>query len=181
LVICNTMVTHQLASSEYNARRQQCEEGIRILSKWLPGIHALRDVSLEQLEEHVQELPPTILKRCRHVVKENGRVGDAAVALQHADLAAFGRLMRESHESLRDDFEVSCAELNLMVTLAEHQEGTYGSRMTGGGFGGCTISLVESDAVDDFRNVVSAAYLAKTGLQPQIWVSSAAGGAEEVE
>jgi len=179
LVICNTMVTHQLAGNEYNTRRTECEEGVRLLSRSLPDIRALRDVSPEQLQHHAPELPPTILKRCRHVVLENARVCDAAVALERGDLAGFGCLMRESHQSLRDDYEVSCAELDLMVALAEEQEGVYGTRMTGGGFGGCTISLVKSNAVVTFQRAVSAAYLAKTGLKPQIWVSSAAAGAGE--
>jgi galactokinase len=181
LVICNTMVTHQLAANEYNTRRAECEEGVRLLSRLLPEIRALRDVTPEQLQRHAPVLPVTILKRCRHVVLENARVCDAAVALERGDLAAFGRLMRESHQSLRDDYEVSCPELDWMVALAEEQAGVYGSRMTGGGFGGCTISLVKSDAVAEFRHAVSAAYSAKTGLQPQVWVSSAAGGATEVE
>jgi len=181
LVICNTMVTHQLAGNEYNRRRAECEEGVRLLSRSLPGIRALRDVTPEQLRRHAAELPATILKRCRHVVLENARVRDAAVALERSDLTGFGRLLRESHQSLRDDYKVSCAELDLMVALAENQEGVYGARMTGGGFGGCTISLVKSDATPDFQRAVSAVYSAKTGLQPQIWVSSAAAGAGEAE
>ena len=181
LVICNTMVTHELAGNEYNTRRAECEEGVRLLSRSLPGIRALRDVTPEQLQRHASELPTTILKRCRHVVLENARVCDAAAALDRGDLAAFGRLMRESHQSLRADYEVSCAELDLMVALTEKQEGVYGARMTGGGFGGCTVSLVRSDATAEFQRAVSAAYSAKTGLEPQIWVSSAAAGAGEVE
>jgi len=181
LVICNTMVTHQLAGNEYNTRRAECEEGVRLLSRSLPEIRALRDVTAEQLQRHASDLPAIILKRCRHVVLENARVCDAAVALERSDLAGFGRLMRGSHQSLRDDYEVSCAELDLMVALAEKQKGVYGARMTGGGFGGCTISLVKSDAAAEFQRAVSAAYSAKTGLEPQIWVSSAAAGAGEVE
>jgi len=181
LVICNTMVAHQLAGNEYNKRREQCEEGVRRLSQLLPGIHALRDVTAAQLRQHAADLPATILKRCRHVVLENARVGDAALALGRNDLVDFGRLMRESHQSLRDDYEVSCAELDLMVELAAQQEGVYGSRMTGGGFGGCTISLVNSAAVPEFIRSISISYAEKTGLEPQIWTSSPAGGAEEIE
>jgi galactokinase len=181
LVICNTMVTHQHAGSGYNTRRAECEEGVRLLSRSLPDIRALRDVTPEQLQRHAPELPATILKRCRHVVLENARVCAAAVALERGDLTGFGRLMRESHASLRDDYQVSCAELDLMVTLAENQAGVYGARMTGGGFGGCTISLVKSEAAAEFQRAVSAAYSARTGLNPQVWVSSAAAGADEVE
>jgi len=181
LVICNTMVAHKHAGNEYNTRRQQCEEGVRLLSRSLPGIRALRDVTPAQLQLHARALPATILKRCRHVVLENARVCDAAVALERSDLAGFGHLMRESHQSLRDDYEVSCAELDLMVALAEQQEGVYGSRMTGGGFGGCTISLVNSAAVAEFQRSISASYAAKTGLEPQIWTSFPAAGAQEIE
>jgi len=180
LVICNTMVTHQLAANEYNTRRAQCEEGVRLLSRRLPTIRALRDVTPEQLQCYAAELPTTILKRCRHVVRENARVCEAAVALQQGDLVYFGRLMRQSHQSLRDEYEVSCPELDLMAALAEKQKGVFGARMTGGGFGGCTISLVKSEAVPGFQCEVAPAYAAKTGLRPQLWVSSAADGAGEV-
>jgi len=180
LVTCNTMVAHQLAANEYNTRRAQCEEGVRLLSRRLPNIRALRDVAPEQLEYYAAELPTTILKRCRHVVRENARVEKAAVALEQGDLVYFGRLMRQSHQSLRDDYEVSCPELDLMVAFAEKQEGVFGARMTGGGFGGCTINLVRSEAVPGFQCEVAPAYAAKTGLRPQLWVSSAAEGAGEV-
>lgn len=181
LVICNTMVKHKLAAGEYNTRRAECEEGVRILSRRLPQIRALRDVNLADLERYKSELPDTIFKRCRHVISENARVVDASAALERGDLSAFGRLMAESHRSLRDDYEVSCAELNLMVDLAEKVDGVFGARMTGGGFGGCTINLVQSEAVADFQRRVGPAYEKATGLSPQIFVSSAAAGAAELE
>ncbi len=181
LVICNTMVKHALASGEYNTRRAECEEGVRLLSRSLATIRALRDVSLTELEAHAGTLPKIIYKRCRHVINENARVTKAAAALDQGDLDNFGFLMAESHRSLRDDYEVSCAELDLMVELARQQEGVYGARMTGGGFGGCTINLVRTDAVRGFQPGVADAYQKSTGRAPQIFVSTAAEGAGEVK
>jgi len=180
LVICNTMVKHELASSEYNARRAKCEEGVRILRKAFPEIRALRDVSLAQLDEHHRNLPLRIFARCRHVITENARVKNAVEAFRREDRQALGQLMRDSHRSLRDDYEVSCKELDLMVEIAEGQPGLIGARMTGGGFGGCTINLVESEAVSDFRRKVAAAYFSKTGLTPDIFVSPASDGAQQI-
>lgn len=180
LVIANTMVKHELASSEYNLRRAECEEGVRLLSKSLPGVQSLRDVSLDELERHRDELPAVVYKRCRHVVSEDERVIEAKRALEEGDLAAFGQLMAASHASLRDDYEVSCAELDLMVEAANRVEGVYGARMTGGGFGGCTINLVRHDAVSLFQEEVAARYEKGTGLKSEIYVCSAAQGAEEV-
>ncbi len=131
LVICNTMVKHDLASGEYNTRRAECEEGVRRLSLEMPRVRALRDVRVEDLDRYSRDLPETIYKRCRHVVTENARVCDAAAALEKADLATFGRLMAESHISLKNDYEVSCPELDLMVEIAGQAEGVYGARMTG--------------------------------------------------
>jgi len=181
LVVCNTMVKHELASGEYNTRRAECEEGVRLLSGSLPGIRALRDVTLAELEAQACILPEIIYKRCRHVISEDARVSEAAAALEQGDLETFGALMAESHRSLRDDYEVSCAELDLMVELAVQQEGVYGARMTGGGFGGCTINLVRTDAVDEFQSQIGAAYEKSTGLAPQIFVSPAAEGAGEAK
>ena len=181
LVICNTMVRHELASGEYNTRRAECEEGVRLLSRSLPSIRALRDVSLAELEANTSTLPETIYKRCRHVISEDVRVTKAAASLERGDLETFGKLMAESHRSLRDDYEVSCSELDLMVELAAQQEGVYGARMTGGGFGGCTINLVRSEHVSDFQSRVGNAYQKSTGLAPQIFVSPAAEGASEVK
>ena len=169
LVICNTMVRHELASSEYNLRRQDCERGVTLLAKALGPIEALRDVSAVQLEQNAQLLPEVTYRRCRHIVHENARVVQAAEALEKGDLALFGRLMIESHDSMRDDYEISCQELDLMVELALPAEGVYGSRMTGGGFGGCTVSLVEAGAVGRFTQTISKAYQEATGITPQIF------------
>ena len=181
LVICNTMVKHELASGEYNTRRAESEEGVRQLSRFLPQVRSLRDVSLEDLNRYSANLPEIICRRCRHVITENARVTDAATSLERGDLGTFGRLMHDSHVSLRDDYQVSCAELDLMVELAENFPGVFGARMTGGGFGGCTINLVRAEAVDDFQRHVASAYEKSTGLAPQIFVTSAAEGASEVQ
>jgi galactokinase len=180
LVICNTMVRHELASGEYNARRAECEEGVRILRIVLPEIRALRDVTLTQLEKHVRILPAKVFARCRHVITENARVKSAVEAFHSGDTKALGPLLQDSHRSLRDDYEVSCRELDLMVEIAMAQPGLIGARMTGGGFGGCTINLVESAAVSEFRRNVAAEYSSKTGLTPEIYVSPASEGAQHM-
>jgi len=179
-VVCNTMVKHKLASSEYNQRRAECEAGVKHLAANLPNVTALRDVTSQELETNRAGLPELIYRRCRHVVTENSRVLDAGQALEAGDLRRFGELMNESHRSLRDDYEVSCRELDLMVELARQVPGVYGSRMTGGGFGGCTVTLVANERVDEFKGLVSAGYQRATGLLPEIYVCVAARGAEEV-
>lgn len=181
LVICNTMIKHQLAGGEYNKRREECEEGVRRLAEFRPQIQALRDVAVAELEEAQAVMPDVIFRRCRHVVTENHRVLLAADALEKSDLDFFGRLMGESHRSLRDDYEVSCRELNLMVELAWGQKGVYGARMTGGGFGGCTINVVKADQVEAFTRNVSGEYERATGISPEIYVCSVAGGVERVD
>ena len=177
LVICNTMVRHELAAGEYNERRASCERSIEAIRKFLPNIRALRDLTLEDLEKYRSLLSEIDFRRCRHVITENARVIDAKEALQHVDLARFGQLMYQSHNSLNHDYEVSCRELNLMVSLARNLPGVYGARMTGGGFGGCTINLVEREAVTEFQTSVAHEYEKLTDLSPQISASSAAGGA----
>ncbi|HEY4903529.1 MAG TPA: galactokinase [Candidatus Sulfotelmatobacter sp.] len=178
IVVCNTMVKHQHASGEYNRRRAECEEGVKILAMWYPGIRALRDVSLHQLGEHAKDIPATIYKRCRHVVEENERVRAAASCLRAADLSSFGKLMLESHRSLRDLYEVSCRELDIMVEAAEGLPGYYGGRMTGGGFGGSTINLVDTGSAQEFAEQVSARYRHSVGVQPEVRICSAADGAQ---
>ncbi len=181
LVVCNTMVKHQLAGGEYNKRRAECEEGVRLLSLHLPKPASLRDVTLADLERFRSELPEVVYRRCRHVVTENDRVLRAADALRSSDLQTFGKLMAESHQSLRDEYEVSCRELDLMVEFANEVEGTIGARMTGGGFGGCTINLVAADRVDAFREHVSARYTKAVGRNPEVYVCTAATAAARVQ
>jgi galactokinase len=180
LIICNTMVKHELASSAYNERRAQCEVGVEHLAKFVSNITALRDVTLEQLEQFGSDLPEVVYRRCRHVITENARVLSAAQALKRGDLNDFGRLMAESHQSLRDDYEVSSEELDLMVELAREVEGVYGARMTGGGFGGCTVNLVAIEHVEEFSKRVAENYEEVTKLKSEIYICSASNGAEEV-
>jgi galactokinase len=177
LVICNTMVKHEHASGAYNRRREECDEGVKILSRWYPNIRALRDVSVKQLEPHATEMPVTIYKRCFHVVAENQRVLEGAEYLSAGNVGRFGDLMRESHRSLRDLFEVSCRELDIMVEIAESLEGYCGGRMTGGGFGGCTVNLVKTPDANTFASQISDRYQAATGIKPAIYICSAADGA----
>jgi galactokinase len=181
LLICNTMVKHQLQGSEYNDRRSECEEAVRRLAKVLPGTRSLRDVSPAQLTQHRGQLSETLYKRCRHVITENERVCRAASALESGDTGVLSGLMAESHRSLRDDYRVSCRELDIMVELAAGQAGVYGARMTGGGFGGCTINLVDTAHSSEFRKQISAQYHAATGLLPDVYVSQASQGVESVE
>ncbi len=180
LVICDSGVRHELAGGEYNARRAQCEAGVRALARHQPGVRALRDATLEDLERNRSELGEVIYRRCRHVVTENARALQAAAALERGDLREFGRLMGESHRSLRFDYEVSCPELDLLVDLAGNQKGVYGARLTGAGFGGCTINLVEAAQVEAVRHSVSRSYQEATGRMAGIYVSEAASGAGEV-
>jgi galactokinase len=180
LVICNTMVKHSLAAGEYNARRAQCEACVRELSKVHPGISGLRDVSESDLSRNAGRLPAALARRARHVVTENMRVLLAAEALESGNMQRFGELMYQSHLSLRDDYQVSCPELDVMVELARVIPGTIGARMTGGGFGGCTINLVERDAVAEFVRRISKAYQQRTSITPEVYVTEASDGATRV-
>ncbi len=177
LVICNTMVKHEHAGGAYNTRRGECEQGVKALAHSYPGIKALRDVSVAELERHAADLPATIYKRCLHVVSENQRVLEAADALRAGDVKRFGELMEQSHRSLRDLYEVSCRELDVMAELAESLPGYCGGRMTGGGFGGCTVNLVEAPDAANFARQIGERYHAAFGIKPDIYICSAADGA----
>ena len=188
VVVADTIKRRGLVDSEYNARRQECEEGVRILQRYLPQVQALRDVSSDQFVEYVGQMQvqsskfkvQKVRQRCRHIIYENERVLKSVAALRAGDLGAFGRLMNESHASLRDDYEVSCPELDIMVEVAWKVDGVYGSRMTGAGFGGCTVSLVAEGAIEDFRVRVTAAYEEATGVVPQIYVCRAEDGVSKL-
>ena len=177
IVVCDSKVSRELAASAYNERRAQCEEAVRLLQPVLPGIKALRDVAPEQLAAHEHLLPPLILRRARHVVGENVRTLEGADRLEAGDLARFGVLMNESHRSLRDDYEVSSPQLDALVSAAQGVPGVYGSRLTGAGFGGCTVSLVEPDAVETFTRTVTSAYERDCGRTPDVYVCTASDGA----
>ena len=180
VAICDSNVKHELSTSEYNRRREECEQGVEALRVVLPSVRALRDVSFAELERHAHLLPEVIRRRCLHVVTENARTLDAARALGRGDLVEMGRLMKLSHASLRDDYEVSSPELDALVEIASSLDGVLGARMTGGGFGGSTVSLVRRDALEEFEQVVSREYARRTGISTTILVSGAGEGAGEV-
>lgn len=177
IVICNTNVKRELASSEYNKRRAECENGVKILQRWMPSITSLRDVSLENIKKYEAELPQITQKRCRYVVEENTRVQNAVSALTAKDIDSFGNFMNASHAGLRDDYEVSCNELNVLTEIAQSIDGVIGARMTGAGFGGCTVNLVHREAVETLRNRVMKEYLQQTGIKPDIYVCDVGDGA----
>ena len=178
VVVADSMKTRGLMDSEYNMRRAQCEEAVSLLKTYLPGIKALRDVTIADFKEYGRQLPPTIRRRAEHVVTENDRVLRSVDALKQGDLALFGKLMNQSHESLRELYEVSCRELDALVDAAIKTPGVYGSRMTGAGFGGCTVSLVADDAVEIFLEKAPIEYKARIGVTPTIYVCTPEGGAE---
>jgi galactokinase len=181
VVIIDSGVRRKLVDSQYAERRSQCESAARKLSRAKRGVRALRDVSLADLERHGKALSEVELRRARHVVTENERTLRAAQALRDDDMKTLGSLMVGSHHSLRDDYEVSCPELDLLVELALATPGVYGSRMTGAGFGGCTVTLAEPSAVALLaQEGVAAHYRERTGLEAALFVTAAAAGASEV-
>ncbi len=174
IVVADTGRRRGLLDSQYNLRRQECREGARLL-----GVPSLRSLSPKELAKRRSDLPPTIYRRVRHVVSENQRTLEAAEALG-GNLEAFGRLMYDSHHSLRHDFEVSCPELDILVEAARKVSGVYGSRLTGAGFGGCTVSLVSREAVPEFQARVAKEYEKATAKKPTIYVCRPAQGVREV-
>lgn len=180
IVVCDSGVRHTLVGSEYNERRAACEQAVQLLRARLPRIAALRDVSPAQLEASADLLPPVVYRRARHVVSEIERTLAAAAALERGDLARFGALMDASHASLRDDYEVSTPELDTLAEIARRLPGCYGSRLTGGGFGGSTVSLVEEGAVDRFAAELVAGYRERLGREAQALVCTPSEGASQV-
>jgi galactokinase len=177
IVVVNTGVRHSLASSEYNQRRAQCEEGVRLLAASLPNVASLRDVGTEDLARLYPTLPPVVGRRCRHVVTENARVHEAVTAMRAGDRARLKTLTAESHASLRDDYEVSCPELDVLVDLALPLSCCHGARLTGAGFGGSTVNLVETEAVEPFSRSMLAGYRERTGRTAEIHVFEPSQGA----
>ncbi|MBU2444968.1 MAG: galactokinase [Bacteroidetes bacterium] len=176
IVLCDTQVKHSLASGKYNARRTQCEEGVRILRKFNNKIHTLRDVDLEFLNSHRSELDPTIFKRCKYVLNENSRVDASCRDLENGDFISFGRRMYESHEGLRYEYEVSCKELDTLAEIASNHEAVLGARMMGGGFGGCTINLVKKDGLEDFKEKIEKKYFAHFGKSIKFYITRIESG-----
>ncbi len=182
IIVCDTMKRRGLVNSEYNARRAECEQAVRLLALQLgKPLRALRDVSPDELARYAETLPSTIALRARHVITENARVQEAVAAAERGDLMTFGALMNASHASLRDDYAVSCPELEAMVEIARQQPGCLGARLTGAGFGGCTVNLVVEDAVPAFIANVAREYAARVGVAPQIYPCHAVAGASELE
>jgi galactokinase len=180
LVIANTMVKHSIAGGDYPTRRRESEAACAVIASHRPGVPFLRDATLEDLEKWGHEMAPKSLMRARHVISEDLRTVAAEKALEKGDLVELGRLMAEAHKSYSGDFEGSCVEADLMVELAQDIPGLIGARLTGGGFGGCTINLVEQSQAKAFAAELGKRYAAKTGIVPQIHVCHASGGAHKV-
>lgn len=176
IVLCNSMVHHSLASSEYNVRRQQCEEGVKSIQAQHPEVQSLRDATMPMLEAVKAQLPAKVYDRCKYVIEEIQRVQDATALLKKGDLETFGQLMYATHEGLSVLYEVSCPELDFLVSLAKERPEVTGARVMGGGFGGCTINLVKQDKVDAFREFVTARYQQQFGKVPEIYVTTIENG-----
>jgi galactokinase len=175
-LICNTRTKHQLADGEYNRRRAECERAAAFFDKT-----SLRDVSIEDFERNRSQMPVIEQKRAKHILYENRRVLDSVEALRVGDIASFARQINASHESLRDDFQISCRELDVMVEAARRQPGVLAARMTGGGFGGCAIALLEDDVLPDLPDVIAAEYKAETGIEPEFYECRIGGGVRELQ
>ena len=176
IVLCNSGVKHSLASTAYNTRRQECEQGVAALRRHHPEIATLRDATLAQLETHRAALGPVVFRRCAYVVRENARVEAACRHLEAGNLPAFGQEMYASHAGLRDDYEVSCVELDVLVAAAQSLPGVFGARMMGGGFGGCTINLVAPAEVDGFISSIGAVYGRQFGRKLETYQTTIVGG-----
>jgi galactokinase len=181
LVIANTMVSHSVAGGEYTSRRAQVEEAAAVIARHRPEVRFLRDATLDDLKKWGSEMSPNAVKRARHVISENLRTVAAADALLKGDLRELGRLMAEAHRSYSQDFEASCVEADAMVALAQDLPGLIGARLTGGGFGGCTINLVEREDAAAFSEELGARYATETGIVPQVMICHASRGAHPIE
>lgn len=181
LVIANSMVKHSLADGgAYATRRREVEEGTAALAAFKAGITLLRDATLRDLIACEGQMSPEAFKRCRHVITDSQRVVDGLALLRTGDIVAFGKLLNDAHRSYRDDFEASCAECDILAAIGQAQPGCYGSRLTGGGFGGCVVSVVEADSSESFVATIKAEYLQQTGINPEVYVCSTADGAGEL-
>jgi galactokinase len=177
VVICNSMVKHQVATGEYGDRREEVEAGQAILRQQRPGIELLRDATLADLEACKDKMTVASFARCRHIITENRRVTEARAALLRGDVVRFGELMVEAHASMRDDFAASCAEIDMLVEIAMRQDGCFGARITGGGFGGCTVNVVSAEKAESFVEIVRREYGERTGIAAQCFVCEPSDGA----
>jgi galactokinase len=180
-IAVNTMVRHALSGSAYRDRVRECAAAVEGIKAVYPDVHSLRDVSPEQLKGVASRLPDVVARRALHVVTEDARVNHFVEASLHRDVTGMGKLMVESHRSLQHDYEVSCAELDFLVEAALEIDGVYGSRMTGGGFGGCTVTLLRAEAAGGFRAGIAQAYQQKFGVVPGIYACDPSEGAGEVK
>ncbi|MGN6508358.1 MAG: galactokinase [Chitinophaga sp.] len=180
IVLVNSMVHHSLASSEYNVRRAQCEEGVKVLQEFFPDINSLRNLTSAQVEQYKDKLPPKVYDRCRYVTEENERVEKACAHLQRNELKEAGEMMFASHEGLSKLYEVSCPELDFLAKLARNRPEVAGARMMGGGFGGCTINLVKTGEVEGFTAHVQERYTSEYGKVPEVYVTSIEDGTRVV-
>jgi galactokinase len=178
IIIADSGIRHTLATSAYNNRRAACEQAVQLLRKYLPKIQSLRDVSTVELAGYSMYLPAEIAKRAEHVVKEIHRVDQAIIALHRGDATMFGGFMFASHRSLRDLYEVSIPELDCLVEIARRLPGIYGARLTGAGFGGCTVNLVKEESAAAFMQGLSEGYREKTGRETKVYHCKASAGAE---
>jgi len=182
IVICNSKVQRGLVNSEYNKRKEECKMATEFFKHKLNrDIRALRDISIDEYKKYQSKLPEVTARRARHIISENYRVQTGVQALRMGNYSAFGQLMIESHQSLKDDYEVSCPELDLLVDLALKHEGVLGARMTGAGFGGCTLNLLRREYVDAFKKTIKQGYKKITGILPDIYVTPPAEGAKVIE
>lgn len=181
IVLIDTNVSHSLASSQYNQRRSECNDGVSVIQKDYPEIESLRDVSFSMLNEYEHKLSPIVYKRCKYVIDENNRLLKACNALNSNDLKAFGNLMYKSHEGLSKEYEVSCKELDFLVELLKNDPSVYGSRMMGGGFGGCTINLIENDAIENISKKVKKEYKDIFGFEANIYITKISGGTDIIQ
>jgi galactokinase len=177
LIICNSMVKHAHAGGEYNTRRAEVDEGSRVLREHNPRLRELRDANLADLEQVRGQMPDNVFRRCRHIITENARVEQTVAAFHANDLAAVGRLMAEAHASYRDDFEASCPEVEVLIELAGKLPGLIGARLTGGGFGGCTVNLVEAQYAESFSTGIRAQYKERLNIDAGIYRCHASAGA----
>jgi galactokinase len=177
IVVADTTVRRKLTSGEYNKRRASCEEAVRLLKMDLPEITSLRDVQVDDFNRLAGKLPDEVARRARHVVEEIERTDQARALLEAGNVSRFGRLMNECHVSLRDLYEVSCPELDVMTDIARSLQGCYGARLTGAGFGGCTVNLVDNQFVGEFTETLAKQYRARTGMTPEVYICRASRGA----
>lgn len=180
IALVDTKVKHELASSEYNLRRQECEKGVSVLRQINPSVKALRDVDEAFMVIYKDEFDSLTFRRCNYIVKENQRVLDACEALEKSDFNTFGELMYKSHDGLQYEYEVSCKELDLLVDLTRNMDYVIGSRMMGGGFGGCTINLIQNNKVLEFEQLITKKYQLKTGITPNIYLVKISDGVSSV-